>query len=104
MVFVFIILHTEFLLISKYSVIMSDKDTTLESGSDTSSERRDYPGMSGISLRRNALLTDCSKMVPLNFLQHDHFGSLQLQRTWYLGSYELPWCRRSAIASSSERG
>jgi hypothetical protein len=80
---------------------MSDKDTTLESGSDTSSERRDYPGSYAPFPKQSALLTDCSKMVPLNFLQYDHFRSLQLQRTWYLGSYELPWCRRSAIASSS---
>jgi hypothetical protein len=68
---------------------MADKDNSLESGSDTGVEKRDYPGnLLRVQFPNTPLTTGYSKMVPLNFLQHDHLGSLQFLGARHLGRYE----------------
>lgn len=44
-----------------------------------------------------------SKMVPVNILQFDNLGPLQLCGSRYLGRHELAWSRRRRKASSYQR-
>lgn len=81
---------------------MSEQDLSLESDSDRG-ERRDYPGTIDEYSHRIHRLPRHSEMVPLDFFQYLNSRSLQLQCSWNMGSHELAWSRRSAIAASRQR-
>jgi hypothetical protein len=60
-------------------------------------ESRSHPGMdSDAGLTGHSDI--CSKMVPVDLLQHDHLGSLQFCGSRHLGRHELAWCRRRCEA------
>lgn len=80
---------------------MANQDSSLESGSEVEEERRDYPSEYHLKLLDN-ISDSSSQMVSKHVLQYDHLGSLQLLRSWNLGSNELAWRWRSSVASSCQ--